>query len=336
MKKTDFIKSFVFLAIAAFLLLLCSKIAFLNLRGFNDHSAFYDCEDNTVEVIFIGGSMAYSSFCPAELYERHGISSYNFGTSNQSMLAGYIWALEANEHQDCKVIVAETMSIPMSHGDVATDIRSLFSMGFNHNYLRLATVYKRNCYKVLFPILILHDNWKINDKTFRETGNENNRYLRGFVPLYSKAGEDYQMSILQGDESASEYLKFPYLDRLREYCDRNGIQLILVKTLMASTEINNWNDGYHNAVQTYADTYNIPFIDFNDPKYMEDANLVLSEDVAADLRHMNYSGAQKVTNYVGQYILQLDNIQLNLYQDPQYDDEALEKYHSIIQETQDQ
>lgn len=334
MKKTDFIKSIAFLTVVACLLLLCSKIAFLNLRGFNDHEAFYDCEDDTIDVIFIGGSMAYTSFCPAELYDNYGISSYNFGTSNQSMLAGYLWAMEANEHQNCKVIVAETMAIPMSHGDVATDIRSLFSMGINHNYLQLATVYKRNSYKVLFPIFVLHDSWEISDKTFQKVGNESNQYLRGFVPLFSMAGEEYQESILDGDQTATEYLKFPYLDCLREYCEEHGIKLILVKTLMASNEINNWNDGYHNVVQKYADTYNIPFIDFNSAKYMEDAGLVISDDVAADLRHMNYSGAQKVTDYLGEYILQLDGIELNLYRDPKYDYEALEEYYSIIQENQ--
>lgn len=336
MKKTDFIKAAAFLAIAAFLLLCCSRVAFLNLRGFNDHQAFYDCAEDTVDVVFIGGSMSYTAFCPAELYDHYGISSYNFGTSNQSMLAGYIWAQEADEHQDCKVIVAEAMAIPMSHGDVATDIRSLFSMGINHNYLQLAAVYKRNSYKVLFPIFVLHDGWEISEKTFQEVGNENNRYLRGFVPLCSEAGEEYRDPILLGDESASEYMKFPYLDRLREYCDENGIRLILVKTLMASNDTSKWNDGYHNAVQNYADQYGIPFIDFNSREYMEDAGLVISEDVAADLRHMSYSGARKVTDYLGEYILQLEGSRLNLYQDPMLDDEALEKYYSIIREIQNE
>ncbi len=336
MKKRDLLKMIVFLAMAAFLLSFCSKIAFLNLRGFNDHEAFYDCAEDTVDVIFIGGSMSYAAFCPAELYDHWGISSYNFGTSNQSMLAGYIWAQEAYEHQNYKVIVSEAMAIPMSHGEIATDIRSLFSMGINHNYLKLAAVYKRNSYKVLFPILVLHDGWEISEKTFREVGNANNQYLRGFVPLFSRAGEEYQSSILFGDETATEYIKVPYLDRLREYCDENGIQLILVKTLMASNEVNNWNDGYHNVVQAYADQYNIPFIDFNTQEYMDAADLIISEDVAADLRHMSYSGAQKATDFLGEYIMQLEGTRINLYDDPGFDDETLEKYYSIMQEVQNE
>ncbi len=332
MRKTDLLKMSIFIAIALFLLILCSQVAFLNLRGFNDHEAFYECAEDSIDVVFIGGSMAYTAFCPAELYDRYGISSYNFGTSNQSMLAGYIWAQEAYEYQKYKVIVVEAMALTMSHGEIATDIRSLFSMGINHNYLQLAGVYKRNSYKVVFPIFVLHDGWEISQKTFAETGNEGNQYLRGFVPLFSQAGENYQESILRGDENATEYLNFTYIDRLREYCDENEIKLIIVKTLMASNEVNNWNDGYHNQVQEYATQYNLPFIDFNSVEYMKDAGMDISVDVAADLRHMSYSGSQKATNYLGEYMLQMEGIQWNLYKDPRLNHEALDKYYAIIDE----
>lgn len=334
MGKRQFLRCVCFLLLAAAALLGCSKIAFLNLRGFNDHEGFYDCASDTVDVIFIGGSMSYTAFSPIELYEKHGISSYNFGTSNQSVLAGYIWALEAGEYQDYKAIVLEAMTVSMSHGEIATDVRSLFSMGINHNYLRLAGVYKRNFYKIVFPIFVLHDGWAINENTFKSSINENGPYLRGFVPLPSEAGEEYQNSILQGDETATAYLKFPYLDRLREYCEENGIQLILVKTLMASNEINNWNDGYHNRLQEYADQYNIPFIDFNTEEYIEAADLNISTDVAADLRHMNIKGAQKVTDYIGKYLLQLENVHIRQYESDDIGSDIIEKYHAIIEEVQ--
>lgn len=334
MSKRQFLKGLIFLLLAAAALFGCSEIAFRNLRGFNDHESFYDCEPGTIDVIFIGGSMSYAAFSPMELYEKHGISSYNFGTSNQSMLAGYIWALEAGEHQNYKAVVVEALEVTMSHGDIATDIRSLFSMGINHNYMRLAGVYRRNFYKVLFPVLVLHDGWAINESTFERSVNENARYLRGFVPLTSQAGEEYQTLLVQGDETATAYMKFPYLDRLREYCDDNGIQLILVKTLMASNEVNYWDDGLHNRLQEYADQYNVPFFDFNTAEYLEAAGLNISTDVAADLRHMNISGARKVTDYIGKYLLQLDNIDIAQYDNPDLWSDVIEEYHRILEEVQ--
>lgn len=334
MSKRQFLSGVIFLLLAAAALLGCSKIAFRNLRALNNHECFYDCEPDTIDVIFIGGSMSYAAFSPIELYEKYGISSYNFGTSNQSMLAGYIWALEAGEYQNYKVIVVEAMAVPMSHGEIAMDIRSLYSMGINHNYLRLAGVYKRNFYKIMFPIFILHDGWSINESTFKSEIDENSRYLRGFFPLSSEAGEKYQNPIVEGDETATAYLKFPYLDRLREYCDDKGIQLILVKTLMASNELSRWDDGYHNRLQEYADQYNIPFIDFNTKEYIEAAGLNISTDVAEDLRHMNINGAKKVTDYIGKYLLQLDNIDIRQYENADIDDDVLEKYHKIIEGVQ--
>lgn len=97
MTKKEVCKIIGFLAVLLMALYGCSLICFRNLRGFNDHEDFYNCEQDTVDVIFVGGSMSYSGFSPMELYEKYGISSYNFGTSNQSMLAGYLWAMEACE-----------------------------------------------------------------------------------------------------------------------------------------------------------------------------------------------------------------------------------------------
>lgn len=332
MSKRQFLSGITFLLLAAAVLWGCSEIAFRNLRVYGGHEGFYDCAPGTVDVVFIGGSMSYAAFSPVELYEKHGISSYNLGTSNQSMLAGYIWALEAGEYHDYKAVVVEALAVSMSHGEIASDIRSLYSMGINHNYLKLAGVYKRNFYKILFPIFVLHDGWEINDITFKQRVNEDSRYLRGYIPIASEAGEKYRVPLVQGDKSATAYLKFPYLDRLREYCDENGIQLILVKTLMASNEVNYWDDGLHNRLQEYADEYGIPFLDFNTAEYMEAAGLDIATDVAEDLRHMNVSGAGKVTDYMGKYLLQMDNLQIRQFENPQIGSDVIEGYHRIMDE----
>lgn len=73
----------------------------------------------------------------------------------------------------------------------------------------------------------------------------------------------------------------------------------LRQTLMASNEVNHWDDGCHNRLQEYTEEYGIPFIDFNTAEYRNAAGLVISEDVAADLRHMNIDGAYKATDYLG-------------------------------------
>lgn len=329
MTKKEICKVIGFLAVLLFALYGCSLICFRNLRGFNDHEDFYDCEEDTVDVIFVGGSMSYSGFSPMELYEKYGISSYNFGTSNQSMLAGYLWTMEACEHQNVKVVVVEAMEVPMSHGEVATDVRSLFSMGMNHNYRKLAGVYKRNALNVLLPVFILHDEWKIDADTLMNP--EETDYLRGYVPINSCAGEAYQDSILAEDPEATTYLNFTYVDKLREYCEERGIRLIFVKTLMASNDVNHWDDGCHNRLQEYTQEYGIPFLDFNTAQYRDAAGLMISEDVAADLRHMNVSGAGKVTDYMGEYLLDNYGDSLRQWQDPKLDDGVLEGYHNVLE-----
>lgn len=302
------------------------------LRASNNHEYFYSIPENSIDVVFVGSSHSYCCFSPMELYDKYGISSYNFASSNQSMLASYLWAKEAYDHQKYKVLVVEAMSVTMSHGDIENDIRSLYSMGMSSHYFELVKTYKRQMYKVIFPVFAIHDTWEnIGELTYRPVANENAVYLRGYVPLDSEAGTEYTTSILSGSKDDEFYINFTYIDKIREFCEENNIKLIFVKTLMASNEVNNWNDGYHNALQNYADEYGIPFIDFNSTEYLNDAGLDISTDVASDLRHMNISGGEKVTDYLGQFILGLNDISITVYDEKDgIDQSTIDQYHEII------
>lgn len=320
------------MAIQLFLLYVYSVIALRNVGedATYNHSDFYECDENSIEVIFVGGSFSYCTFSPIELYERYGISSYNFGTSNQYAISSYLWTLEASEYQDLKVVVLEAMTISMSHGNLGNDIRALSSMGISKNYLRLALTYKRNAYNVLFPVFVLHDEWEINENTFSASACAEESCLKGYVPLHSEAGSEYQDSILTGDETEDAYLKFTYVDKLREFCNENGIQLIIVKSLMASNESGSWSDGYHNRVAAYAEEYGIPFIDFNSQEYIDEIGFVIAEDVAEDLRHMNVNGAGKATDFIGEYLTNMEGLELNLYQNSQIDENVIALYYETI------
>ena len=55
------------------------------------YTEFYKLEDNSVDVFFLGSSNAAAGFIPQELYNNYGITSYNLGCEQQSMLISYYW-----------------------------------------------------------------------------------------------------------------------------------------------------------------------------------------------------------------------------------------------------
>lgn len=320
-------------SVAVFLMLFAVSRFFLNATRYSsNHTFFYELNRDSIDVVFTGSSHSYCTFSPMELYEQYGISSYNFGSSNQSMLASYLWAKEAYQYQHYKVLIVEAMSVTMSHGDVNNDIRSLSSMGMSPCYWELARTYKRKMYKVILPVFALHNEWEnIGEVAYQPMGNGNSVSLRGYVPLNSQAGNEYTELILSGDRDAISYINFTYIDKLREFCEENGIQLVFVKALMASNEINDWNDGYHNNLANYAAEHQLVFIDFNMPEYLQAAGLDISEDVASDLRHMNVSGSRKVMSYLGRFLLDLEGDDIRTYgEDSGIDQSALDGYYDFV------
>lgn len=112
-----------------------------------------------------------------------------------------------------------------------------------------------------------------------------------------------------------------YVERIRDYCEGNGAELILVST--PSTK--NWNSKRHNAIEVLAKELNIEYIDMN--CLTGEINIDWSVDTRDKGDHMNYYGALKVSKYIGEY---LEN--MGIFKDkrdvPEYDswNTALDKF----------
>ena len=101
--------------------------------------------DNSIDVLVVGDSEAYSSISPMQLWEQHGFTSYLCSTSAQPLYDSYRYLRQAFERQSPRVVILETNAI--------------------------FRTYKLNDYllsraKVLFSVLRYHDRWKtlsVND-----------------------------------------------------------------------------------------------------------------------------------------------------------------------------
>ena len=234
-------------------------------------------KENTIDVLFLGDSEAYSSFCPMEIWKDTGYTSYVCATPGQSLNYTAVLLSRAFESQKPKYVFLETNAIYRS---VSSGEETLTTLS-NH-----------------FSVFQYHDRWKslnINN-LFNSSFSwncESKGYIQnhGIIPSDSKGYMKKSKAVEKIASRNAEYISW-----IKEFCDENGAKLVLIST--PSTV--NWNYAKHNGVQIIAQELGCDFFDLN---LKTD---VLKIDWTKDTRdagdHLNHSGAVKVTNYISAYL----------------------------------
>lgn len=90
--------------------------------------------------------------------------------------------------------------------------------------------------------------------------------------------------------------KYPmkYLDKIKSLCDKHGIQLILIKAPSLAPQ---WFDTENAQVVEYAEANHLPYINFYD--LLEETGIDYETDTYDGGLHMNLSGAEKLSEYLG-------------------------------------
>lgn len=288
MKRT--IKCIVFVLIYVAILMILSKIfipknntleAGIGRRKF-DASGIYTEPENTIDVIVLGDSESYNSYIPLELWNQYGFTSYVCGTPAQRISYSYSILKKVFKTQKPKVVILEANTLYTKNG-VVRHLKDYFDK--------------------IFPVFEYHDRWKninqddffkkpeyteiINDKGYRYSSRTN------------KVKKSKTKNFMQEDEVAkkipSDNIK--HLKEIKKYCDENGAKLMLYNSPTPA----NWSYDKHNGVEKVAKDLKIEYIDFN--LKVDELGINWKKD-AQEKRgeHLNYVGAMKITNYLGTYL----------------------------------
>jgi hypothetical protein len=90
-----------------------------------------------------------------------------------------------------------------------------------------------------------------------------------------------------------------YLDLIRELCEEKDITLLLVKAPSVSPA---WYDKWDAQITEYADTYQLDYLNYL--PLVDEIGIDFATDTYDEGLHMNYSGAVKCADYLGQYLVQ--------------------------------
>lgn len=231
--------------------------------------------EDTVDVLFLGDSEAYSSFSPLQLWAERGITSYVAATSGQRLCYTRTLLLDALGRQSPQVVVLETNCLFRS-----------FSVG--EALVRAA--------QDALPVLEYHDRWKSLRPedvlgTVRATWTDE---VRGFVGKEGAVPADASSHMAPSDEVAGlPWLSRVYLDDIARTCERAGARLVLVST--PSTR--NWSTARHNRMERVASELGVDYVDLNVGK--DRVEIDWSRDTYDGGDHLNVDGARKVTSAVG-------------------------------------
>ena len=239
-------------------------------------------EKNGIDVFFAGDSVVYRSISPLQIYEEAGFTSYDLSDSALRLCDAVSMVEAGFEIHPPKLIVLET--------------DALFTDTLPH---RDVYAHPTNFIEDILPVFHYHVFYKqwLPSVAAESSAVELHRLLKGY---------EYTDSVIAYEGSA-DYMKegpkkvrmtdecLEYLEELNSFASKNELELLLVTVPRPA----GWNDAKHNVTATWAEEHNLSYIDLNN----EDIGIDWTKDTMDGGDHMSFEGSQKVSNYLGKYIM---------------------------------
>lgn len=264
-------------------------------------------KENSIDVLVLGDSESYSSIIPMQIWKDKGFTSYVCGTSAQNLAYTQTLLNRSLKTQSPKVVILETNAI------------------FRKINIENAALEKITNY---FSVFRYHNHWKSMD--WSKLGSKTH-----FTWTDDYKGYRYNVDInpsqkkehMKPNKGMAEIhsINKRYVKEIKEICDENNVRFILWST--PSTV--NWNYKRHNAIQALAEELNCEYVDLN----LENDTIQINWD--KDTRdkgdHLNYTGAVKVTQFLSEYLEEMDILK-DHREDETYDkwDKSLKKFELIV------
>lgn len=294
--------SVTFVIVTLFLLqrLLMPKYASDVVEG-NLIAEYYEEEKNH-DVIFIGDCEVYENFSPKVLWEDYGINSYIRGSAQQLIWQSYYLLEDTLRYEKPKVVIFNVLALKYDDPQKeAYNRMSLEGMRWSVSKVKsiLASMTEEEHFlDYVFPILRYHSRWSELDAEdveymfHRKPVSHNGYYMRVDVKPAENVPEGRILADYQFGENACRYL-----DKMTELCRENDIQLVLVK---APSLYPYWYDEWEEQVEVYAAEHDLLYINFLE--LAEETGLDFSQDTYDGGLHLNLTGAEKITKYLGKVL----------------------------------
>ncbi|MBE5889213.1 MAG: SGNH/GDSL hydrolase family protein [Lachnospiraceae bacterium] len=278
------------------------------------------------EVLFIGDCEVYENFSTITLWEKYGITSYIRGSAQQLIWNSYYLLEDTLRYETPKVVVFNVLSLkyntPQSEAYNRMSIDGMKWSQSKIDNINASMMKDENFIDYVFPILRYHSRWsELTSDDFehiftKDLVSHNGYYMRVDV----KPQEEFPDPTPLPDYTLGANA-MGYLQKMADLCKEKGIELVLIK---APTEFPHWYDQWDAQVVEFAKKNEVEYINYI--PLQDEIGLDMSKDTYDAGLHLNTSGAEKMADYFGKWLV--DNYDLTDYRTD-------EKYAAIWQEKVD-
>ncbi len=265
---------------------------------------YYNENNPSHDVLFIGDCEVYESFTPPTLWEKYGISSYIRGSAQQLAWHSYYLLEDTLRYETPRVVVFNVLSLKYGepqkeeYNRMTLDGMELSSVKLEA--IKASMLENESLASYIFPLLRWHSRWK-------DLKTEDLQYMfcRDRV---SHNGYLMQTAIKPGksDVKPAELFDYTlparsmeYLDRMRTLCAEKGIELVLIKAPTNDWKYH-WYDEWDEQIVSYAAQHGLHYYNFIEKT--EEIGIDWNTDTYDAGVHLNVYGAEKLTRYFGEIL----------------------------------
>jgi hypothetical protein len=268
------------------------------------YSKYYDFynQNEDFDVLFFGTSHVINAIYPMELWRDYGIVSYNMSNHSENICTNYWQLLNALEYTNPKVVVVDLYAVD---GDSKVNEKYLHNvmdaMPLSFTKIRMAMdlLEKDKWAEYLFDFSFYHSRWEELESDDFKPGSS----LTKGAELYSEVTINTPPELIPKEQyDGTDRTNKRYLQKIIDLCKEKDIDIILtyIPYSMPEGEMEVANWGY-----VCAENNDIPYLNF----VYEDLDINYATDCMDESHHLNTSGAKKVTDYLGKYLIDNYNIE---------------------------
>lgn len=284
-----------------------------------------------IDVLFFGSSHMLNAIYPMELWNRYGITSYNFGGHGCAIASSYWYLMNALDYCSPKTVVVDCLflnkqrkaSENFSYQHLSLDafplsltkIRTVFDlMNDPNSYFKEEpeeeskeiAYEKPTAIGLLWHYSVYHSRWT---ELTKEDFAKSSTHEYG-AEARVRVNQPDQVIENKGERIEENTTGMKYLRKIIEECRKRNIDIVLTYMPFPISKTTNWKEV--NTAQDIADEYGIDYINFPEEDVVD-----FDVDCYDEGSHLNVSGALKVTNYLGNYLT--ENYGLTDHrEDPEY------------------
>ena len=304
--KKSIIRITSFILILAIVLVGTNRIfSFKYSYNINDVYNFYDLKDNTVDVLFLGTSHAYSNINTGTLWDEYGMASCVFAGSEQAMWNTYYYLVEALKTQTPELIVLEAFgcTLDYDYAPAARVVQNTYGLKWSKNKLDAIKASVEPDELLEYVIEYGRYHTRYSELSEEDFATDINDYIynecMGYVFLSNIASPESDGIPVTTERADMNAKAEKYYRMIIELAQENDIPITVIATPYVGVDEN--DQAIFNTAADIAAEYGVDFVNYNDQ--FDSLGLDITTDYA-DYSHLNYIGSPKFAKILGQYLSQ--------------------------------